>query len=131
MSQFRKGQLVTWQLMLLNLDWKKLHSLDWNPGWPVDEWPKEVLCLRSIFLPKEVYFWPWKKYKSRKKLIFRQNYFWITPYLAINFREIFYSFYIQYKKLQSCRHHLTLIFDKFFSAEFQQTIFYFFGIFCL
>ena len=25
-------------------------------GWPVAEWPKEVLCLRSIFLPKEVYF---------------------------------------------------------------------------
>ena len=25
-------------------------------GWPVAEWHKEVLCLRSIFLPKEVYF---------------------------------------------------------------------------
>ena len=49
-------------------------------GWPVAERPKEVLCLGSIFLPKEVYFWPWK-------LIFSQNRLWITPFLTINFRE--------------------------------------------
>jgi len=70
------------------------HQCTLISGWPVDEWPKEVLCLRSIFLPKEVYFWPWKKYKSRKKHIFRQNYLWITPFLAINFHEIFYQLYI-------------------------------------
>ena len=99
--------------------------------WPVAEWPKEALCLWSIFLPKEVYFWPWKKYKLRKKLIFRQNHLWITPFLTNNFREIFYQFYIPCTRLQSCRHHLTLIFDKSFSAEFQWKIFYFFGIFSL
>ena len=99
--------------------------------WPVAEWPKEALCLWSIFLPKEVYFWPWKKYKLRKKLIFRQNHLWITPFLTNNFREIFYQFYIPCTRLQSCRHHLTLIFDKSFSAEFQWKIFYFFGIFFL
>ena len=41
--------------------------------WPVAEWPKEAVCLWSIFLPKEVYFLPWKKYKLRKKLIFHSN----------------------------------------------------------
>ena len=65
----------------------------------------------------------------RKKLIFRQNHLWITPFLTNHFHKIFYQFYIPCTRLQSCRHHLTLIFDKSFSSEFQCKIFYFFGIF--
>ena len=55
----------------------------------------------------------------------------IYEFLTNNFRVIFYQFYIPCTRLQSCRHHLTLIFDKSFSAEFQWKIFYFFGIFFL
>ena len=111
------------------LAWRFWNLKKFYSEWPVAEWPKEALCLWSIFLPKEVYFWPRKKYKLRKKLIFRQNHLWITPFLTNHFREIFYQFYIPCTRLQSYSHHLTLIFDKSFSAEFQWKIFYFFGNF--